>query len=218
MAFSRRRFLGALGSAAGALAVVPWIDWHSQPVEANSLSIGDFQKLVDAALDRGRTLGCSFTGILIERRLDACVSLRAIPDGSNGASMTKSTQVPDVLVRENFRVCVRVLHSHVSGYAEGSILDEGRISLLTELAVANARAAAPPARSTVPHRWIAPRLSDAPDLSRRHRLAFQQAVHEAVMRHGTARNVGPSVRIRGAQICYVSTRGNCTHSSRVWGT
>src|SRR5262245_17624295 len=107
MEFSRRRFLNALGTTAGAVVVAPWIDgpfWRVQPLEAASLSIGALKTLVDVTLDRAKALGCSFAGILIERHLDATVSWRAIPEGSDGASSTKLTHVPDELVSESFRV------------------------------------------------------------------------------------------------------------------
>src|SRR5262245_21963553 len=104
MALSRRRFLNALGTTVGAVLVAPRIDgpfWPVQPIQAALLSIGDLKTLVDVALDRARAHGCSFAGILIERRLDASVSLRAISKGSNGASSTRSTHVPDVLESES---------------------------------------------------------------------------------------------------------------------
>ena len=88
MALSRRRFLNVLGSAAGAMVVAPWTDsrfWCVQPLEAASLSIGDLKTLVEVALDRARALGCSFAGLLIERRLDATVSVRAIAAEANSS-------------------------------------------------------------------------------------------------------------------------------------
>src|SRR5262245_16385707 len=173
MAFSRRWFLNALGSTAGAVVVAPWIDdlfRPARPVEATPLSIGDLKTLVHAALDRARVLGCSFAGILIERRFDAIVSSQGPPGESHGDAGAEATHVPDGLVSESLRVGVRVVRSGVSGYAESSSVDEGEIALLTERAVANARADPAPAPSTNQHRWIAPRLTDPSEMARKHRL------------------------------------------------
>src|SRR5262249_24961704 len=141
---------------------------------------GDLKTLVDAALDQARALGCSFAGLLIERRLDASVSLRAIPEGSDFAWSSRATHVPDVLESESLRVGLRVARSGVPGSAESSSADEGEIALLTEHAVANARANPARTPSIVHYQWIAPRLTDPSDVSRRHRLAFRQAVGRAV--------------------------------------
>jgi TldD protein len=219
MSFSRRRFLSALGSTAGAAVVAPWFDapfWPVQPAEAVTLSIGELKTLVDAALARARALGCSFAGILIERRLDASVSRRVSPEGLASASSASATRIPEVLVSERFRVGVRVVLAGVSGYAEGSSVDQGEIARLTERAVANARANSPHPPSTVPYEWIAPRLTDPSEVARKHRLAFRQAVGRAVRERGGAVDGGPSVTIRGEHSCYVSTRGNCTQMSRIW--
>jgi hypothetical protein len=95
VAFSRRRFLNALGTSAGAVVVAPWLDgpiWRVGPIETASLSIGDLKTLVDAALDRARALGCSFAGLLIERRLDAAVSMRAIAAEANSSVTIRGEQ------------------------------------------------------------------------------------------------------------------------------
>lgn len=219
MALSRRRFLNALGTTAGAVVVAPWMDspfWPVRPIGAATLSLGDLEQLVGVALDRARALGCSFAGILIERRLDAAVSIRAVPEGLASAASARSTHVPDVRVSESLRVSVRVVHAGISGYAEGSSVDEGEIALLTGRAVANARAVSSPVPSTVPYPWIAPRLTDPSAMARKHRLAFRQAVVRAVRERTGAAAAKAPVRIRAEHTCYVSTRGNCTHLSRVW--
>jgi predicted Zn-dependent protease len=219
MACSRRRFLNALGSTAGAVVAAPWLDgpfWPVQPVEAASLSLGDLKALVDVALDRARAFGSSFAGILIERRHVATVSLRANPAGSNSASSSRSTQLPDVLEIEGLRVGVRVVRAGVSGYAESSSVDEGEIALLTERAVATARAFPALAPSTIRYHWVTPRLSDPSEMARKHRRAFRHAVTQAVREWTDSKVAGHSVTIRGEHTCYVSTRGNCTHLSRVW--
>lgn len=219
MALSRRWFLNALGTTAGAVVVAPWIDspfWPVRPIEAATLSLGDLEQLVGVALDRARALGCSFAGILIERRLDAAVSMRAIPEVLASAASARSNDLPDVRVSESLHVGVRVVHAGISGYAESSSVDEGETALLTERAVANARVDPALAPSTVPYQWIEPRLTDPSEMARMHCLAFRQAVGRAVReRTGAVRAKAP-VRIRGEHTCHVSTRGNCTHISRIW--
>jgi len=220
MGFSRRQFLNVLGTTAGAAVIAPWLGSPFYPTphfEATPLSIANFQALVDTTLSRAEALGCNYAGIVIVYRLEAAISGQTMPRDSAGITCAKAKDVPVVLEGESLRVGVHVVHAGVAGYAESPSLKE-EFALLVERAVTDARANSALAPSTLRYHWVAPQLTDPADMSRRHRLTFRRAVLEAVRNQSGMFGPGSLVTIRGEDTTFVSTRGNCSHFTRVWET
>jgi len=209
---SRRELLirGCIGAGAFSAASVFGIDGGVVFAADSQASLEDHERLLRGALNQAEALGCDYAGIRREYRREVVVSCS--PAASRLRRFTRRTEAITA------RLLVYVWVDGAAGSAEAPGANEGAISQAVETAVANGRGAGGDSDGatafTLPPGSIT-RDSAPADVARHYQSMFDTAVTAAVARCQGGLS-GMTTTVCGELSQFVSSRGECACTARVW--
>lgn len=219
MKLTRREFIRNAGLATGALVADRMLGpgiWSVQRLEAAPLTRPELKSLADVALNKAKSLGCSYADIRINRYRNQVVSLSTRPDRSAGMASGKVNNVPAVFETGSFGFGVRVLHSGTWGFAASPKVTKDEIARVTAEAVGVAKANAALQKKPVQlapvaayqDQWATPFKKDPFEVPIQDKLALLQAVHDKARTTKGVMQVQSSMLFRSEDKYFASSEGS----------